>query len=167
MVTVQIDERRRRAPTGVADAGDRRHIVETSAAVVAEQDVGSPVGHIEIHIAVVVVVADRHPHAIAPIRGVPRIPGRLEATPTVVEIKLVSGRLGLPVWESALHEVGIEVAVVVDVGKRHPAAHDLRGPEPTLGTGDVPERDPPAARFVREPDPVGPGFLGTAGRKKR
>ena len=152
VVPIEVQERGRRPPPGIADARRLRHVLEPATAVVAQEDVRPPVGDVEIHIAAVIVVAGRHPHPVAAVGRISRLRSHCETTRTVVQVEFVCRRVLAADQASPLHQVGIEIAVAVDIRQRHAAGHDFRRPIATFGTGHMPKVEAPGSGFFAKPN---------------
>ena len=124
-VQIQIEEQRRRSPTGIGDTGRLGDVFELTGAVVSQQRIGAEIRHVEIDIAVIVVVTGRHPHAIPRVGGTAAAGDFLETSVTDVLKQLVAGRI-VGKQLAALNQVNVEIAVIVQIGECRAAAHDFR-----------------------------------------
>ena len=104
-VAIQIQKRRRSAPARLGDASGGGDVLEPSAAVVAQQYVGANVGHVEIDVAIVVVVASRNAHAVAITIGDGR--AWIEVAIAAVEIEAIDVLRALLSEKAALDEVDV------------------------------------------------------------
>ncbi len=136
-VAIEIHPRGASRPVRIIDAGFARDIGEGTVAIIVIEHVAAEVGHVEIEEAVVIIVAGSHAHAIAdvshsgffsdvdesqltrfgqqifeqPVARFPAGRGREE------RFAAVEGR--------ALHQIDVQVAVVIVVEQRHAGTHDL------------------------------------------
>ena len=116
-VAIEIEERGARPESDLAQARGFRDVREGRVAVVAQKHIGPDVSHVDIEVAVTVVVGDTRPHPVAGVTGSARL-GRLGVPPAaVVEKELVRpGLADLGLRDSPpLHEVEIEIPVAVGV----------------------------------------------------
>ena len=166
-VAVVVEEGGGNAPPGTGGAGLGRDVGERPVPLVPVHLVGPEPRQVEVDRAVVVVVAGGHAHAVAArgdarlVRHVPEPQPALPAGPRleIVAIQPVARRLPrgrrqewIAVPEpSALHQVDVEVAVVVVVEQAHPGAHHLGLVEPAAHPVDVDEVEPRLRGAVDEP----------------
>ena len=185
-VAVVVDEGGRDAPAPIIRACSRGHVRERAVAVVAQQVIGAQPGPVDVDPAVVVDVAGSHSHAVAadvetasgrhvgeaqrpravrvhaqvvPVQAVAR-PGRgpcRRAEQGVLQ--RLSGAEHL-----ALHQVDVEVSVVVEVEQRPARPHDLGRIVLAGHTVEVHEVEPRSRRAVREPRIRMAGLRQRAGR---
>ena len=170
-VAVEVQEGRARRPAGVVGPRLRRHVAEGAVAEVAEELVGPEAGHVEVRPTVAVVVARGHALAVAAGRDPARRGdvGEVEAAAAVEVVPIepvrvgagaglraaatrVSGRLEAP----RLHEVDVEVAVVVVVDEGRARAGDLGEVVGAGASAVVYEVEARLRRHVHEPAGRGP-----------
>ena len=72
-VVIKVEKRGSSAPTGIANTSKIGHICESTTAIILQQHIGLKIRDIQIHVAIIVIVRGRHPHAIATITGACRI----------------------------------------------------------------------------------------------
>ena len=198
-VAVEVGERRRHAPPGVSGARLAGDVGEGPVAVVAEQLVRSEGGAVEVDPTVVVEVARRDAHAVrAPVepaalgdvreaQGPAAVAMHLEVVPVqAVPRRTGPGRDGVRVertaWagRTALYDVDIEIAVVVEVEHRRAGPHGLDDPELSGLAVEMHEVDAGRSGQVDEPGLAGgrcgrlrggvdadPGDAGPGGEQHR
>ena len=128
-----------------------------SIAFVAQQNIGSDVGNVEIGAAVVVVVSRRHPHAVAAVAGAALGGDVVEAAIAPVAIEPVAGTGALPGFQPPpLHQVGVQVAVAVHVEEGGAPCHYLGHQVAASVAGFEGEADSAVGCGV--PEPGGPGW---------
>ena len=153
----------------MADPGPIGDVGEPPGAVVPQEHIGADVGHVEIDVAVIVIISARHPHSVAAVTG-PTAVGRVfEARSTGgadVAIEPVGRPLVGPADAPALHEVGVEVAVAVHVEEGGPAADDLGQVEAIGVTRPPPEVKPDGRADLLEGRPGG-DRRGRGGQRRR
>ena len=126
-VAVGVEERAARAPARSRDAGRGRHVLEGAVALVAEEEVRAPVGHVEVEPTVAVEVA--RADAVAPGGGVDAglLRDVLELEPAPVAVEGVPVRHALAALRELGrgHQVDVEEPVAVVVEERDAAAARL------------------------------------------
>ena len=168
-VVVEVGEGRRRRPVAVAgQTRSLRDVLESPVPAIAIQGIGSPPGHEEVGVAVVVVVADRHAvavalgHAADP-RGVRHVFER--AVAAVAEQAVAPGWLSRIGGESApLHEIDIEPAVAVVVDQADAASGELGELVDTRLAVLVDEREAGGPSVIAE---LGQGGIARLGVRRR
>ena len=145
-VGVVVEEGRRNAEAPVVGAGKLRNVVEAGTAVVAEQLIRPQVGHVQVDVAVPVVVPGRNADVVAGSfktqfgGDVDEPQSRLAGNFQFVAEEAVARRLpglarehrraALVTFElAALAQVDVQVAVVVVVEEGHSRTDDFRGVE--------------------------------------
>ena len=102
-----------------------RNFGEGAVAVVSQQVIWPEAGHIDIVPAVIIVIANRYPHAPSDVTypGMVRYVGKRSIA--IVVIESASGFLsGLHhVHCQRIHEIDIQIAIVVVIKELHAATH--------------------------------------------
>jgi hypothetical protein len=151
-VEVGVEEGGARGPAGVTDSGASRRVGEVAATRIREQHVRPQVGDEEVDVAIAVRVTarDAHPDAAvaraAPLRDVGEGPGA-----RILEQLVRRPLLRRVCQRAALHEVGVEVAVVVHVEERRAAGHDLRHQVLATSAAVLGEDEAARLRLLGEP----------------
>ena len=128
-IAVVIEESGARSPTRVVNTGHVREIDEMAGALVSQQNVPPDAGDVQIDIAIVVVIARGHPHAVAADIGAAAGGNVLERAVAAIAEQLTGGRREISLrfqMTAGLHQKEVQIAVVVHVEQRRAAAHDLR-----------------------------------------
>src|SRR4051812_44069719 len=124
-VAIAVEEGGAAGEARVANAGGPRHVGEGPVAIVPVEDAAAKAGDEQIHVAVIVEVADRAADAVDLLAGARAVHARpvrdvLEPAPTVaaVPVETVAKR-GLPLVareRGSLHQIDIQppIAVVVE-----------------------------------------------------
>ena len=119
-VRVVIEEAGGSAPTLGRHSRRLTDLLEATVPGVQEQAVWAEAGHVEVEVAVVVEVSDRHPHAVALVSGPSPVGDGREATVRSLAIKQVCGpRPPAP----STHQVQIKVAVALEIEQGAATAH--------------------------------------------
>ena len=163
-VGVEVRKDRRGAQARVGDPRLRGDVLEAAFAVVAQQRIGVAVGDVEVDVAVAVVVAGRGAEAVAPVFGT-RALRCLEAACSIVDVEPIAV-FRARVQAAALHQVGVQVAVVVDVGQHGAAVDGLRQQVYAVMAGAMQEVDAPVCGLLLEPGLVcACGRIGGSGMR--
>src|SRR6185436_12173119 len=109
-VAIEVEEAGARAPLpgAAGDAGRRRDVREGAVPVVLVKKVGAGCGHVEIEIAVVVVVSDRDAGLVAPFAGYTSLLRHIREGPILVVVIE-----GIRAAGRAVDEIEVGEAVVV------------------------------------------------------
>ena len=192
-VAVEVEKCRRHAPRRLVGAGLGGDVGERPVAPVAQHPIPPEARQVQIDPTVVVVVARRHTHAVAAggqtalLRNVREAERTRPVRPNleVVPVQPVARRLSLrqrhqrhPVTEQlALHEIDVEVPVVVVVEEARAGPHHLRLVEAARHAVEVDEVQTGLDRPVGEQldggieknnrRPIRPGRLGQPGTGRR
>ena len=150
-------------PALVVHAGLARDIGESPVAVVVIKNVRAEVGDVEVLETVVVVIPNRHAHAVADVPDAGFFRDVLKPQPAALDEqvaeKAVSGfpsgrrrkqRLLARLELAPLHQINVQVAVVVVVEQRHARAHDLRHEVFARGAIEVVEVEADFCRHITE-----------------
>ena len=150
-IQIQVQKRGGGAPARVANPRLRGHVLKTAAPVVAQQRVGAEIRHIEIRIAIVVVIAGGHAHAVAAIGGVAEVARLVEMAVVPVQVQPVRRIRPRCADAPALHQVQVQIVVPIHVHQRDAAGHDLRQQVPLHMARNMREIHPAQRRFFVEP----------------
>jgi hypothetical protein len=136
-----------------------------TATIAFEQNVAADVRDVQVGDAVVVEIAGSNTHPITDgVRAAARC-DVVERPVAAVPVEAMPGQLtGGGEQIAALHEIQIEIAVVVHVEQRDAATHDFREVELLCVPGAMREGDPRALGDVFEPG--GAGWISRAGRRR-
>ena len=151
-IAVEVEKSCARPPTGVVHPRSAANFGKGAVALVPVESIAAEVRHEQVREAVVVVVARGDPHPVAAVTDAGLIgdifesrrisrPGRRENIP----VEAVFRCLARP-ERAALHEIGVEVTVVVVVEEGAAASHDLGQVELAGGAAPVHEVKPGLGR---------------------
>src|SRR5208283_5155602 len=135
-VIVVVEKSGGDGPAATSHSCLRRHVGEGSVAVVVIQNISSVTGHVQIGVAVVIIIAHGHSHAVIPISSI-RQPGLLghigEAAILVLteEPIPVAGVMTVEIIRcgqgggqaSPVHEKDVQQAIVVVVEQSYSSRH--------------------------------------------
>ena len=161
-VAVVVEEGAAPVPQpGPRDAGARGHVREASRRPRCAAARWRDVGHVQVHVAVAVVVAGGDAHAVAAVadaaRSVTSSEARRPSAARCVAVQAVasSARSGAGLDVAALHAVDVQPAVAVVVEERQTAGRDLRHPVALGVEVDVAEVEPGGGGDLDEPGGAG------------
>ncbi len=150
----------------IRDARFGRHVRERPIPVVSIKHVGTDVGDVQIHVAVVVIIAAR---TAEPVAGIPYActPGDIGEVLAVAVIAIQAIRQDVSFdgsWHStSLNQVHVQIVIAVVIEQPAAGSHDLWEPHLATGTVVVAEVDADAPGHIRK-DPLVLALAWLAGR---